>query len=282
MSKRFYVVFRGATPVTLFLLLVSGLSAQQAPILAASSGPFPDAPSEVQEQQQTSSQPGAAQPQAPGPDPKLKDSSVPEQNSASTPVALEQPKRILYIIPNYRAVSADANVPPLDATGKFKLFVEDSFDYSTFLYVGFLSGISMSQRSVPQFSDGADSFARYYYHIFADQGVGNLFTEFALAAALKQDPRYFTLGRGGFFKRTGYALSRLAVTRTDRGGSAINFSEIVGNGAAAGISGLYYPAQYRTWTKTGQRWEEQLALDGVFNVVKEFWPDIRHSVLHQK
>lgn len=274
--------FRAAVPLALFLALVSGLSAQQAPILTASGGPFPDAPSVVQEQQQTSSQPRAAEPQAPGPDSQLKDSSVPEQNSASTPVALEQPKRILYIIPNYRAVSADANVPPLDAKGKFKLFVEDSFDYSTFLYVGFLSGIGMAQKSVPQFSDGADSFARYYYHIFADQAVGNFFTEFALASAFKQDPRYFTLGRGGFLKRTGYALSRLAVTRTDSGGSAINFSEIVGNGAAAGISGLYYPAQYRTWTKTGQRWEEQLALDGVFNVVKEFWPDIRHSVLHQK
>ena len=274
--------FRAAVPLALFLALVSGLSAQQAPILTASGGPFPDAPSVVQEQQQTSSQPRAAEPQAPGPDTQLKDSSVPEQNSASTPVALEQPKRILYIIPNYRAVSADANVPPLDAKGKFKLFVEDSFDYSTFLYVGFLSGIGMAQKSVPQFSDGADSFARYYYHIFADQAVGNFFTEFALASAFKQDPRYFTLGRGGFLKRTGYALSRLAVTRTDSGGSAINFSEIVGNGAAAGISGLYYPAQYRTWTKTGQRWEEQLALDGVFNVVKEFWPDIRHSVLHQK
>jgi hypothetical protein len=115
-----------------------------------------------------------------------------------------------------------------------------------------------------------------------DQAVGNFFTEFALASAFKQDPRYFTLGRGGFWKRSGYALSRLIVTRTNSGGSAINFSEIIGNGAAAGISGLYYPAQYRTWTKTGQRWEEQLALDAVFNVVKEFWPDISHSVLHQK
>ena len=120
------------------------------------------------------------------------------------------------------------------------------------------------------------------YHIFAEQAVGNFFTEFALATAFKQDPRYFTLGRGGFWKRSEYALSRLAVTRTDSGGSAVNFSEIVGNGAAAGISGLYYPASYRTWTKTGQRWADQLALDAVFNVVKEFWPDIRHSVLHQK
>ena len=125
------------------------------------------------------------QPQAPGPDPLLRDSSVPQQNSASTPAGLEQPTRILYIIPNYRAVSADASVPPLDAKNKFKLFAEDSFDYSTFLYVGALSGIGMAQRSVPLFCDGADSLAKYYYYIFADQAFGNFFTDFALASAFQ-------------------------------------------------------------------------------------------------
>jgi hypothetical protein len=280
MSSEFHTCRRAPLPVALFLLLASSLLAQQGPAIDSSATPFPDAPSPVQEQQ--TSRTISSRSQAPGPDPQLPDSSVPEQNSASTPVALEQPKRILFIIPNYRAVSADANVPPLDAKGKFKLFAEDSFDYSTFLYVGVLSGLGMAQKNVPQFGDGADAFARYYVHIFADQAVGNFFTEYALASAFKQDPRYFTLGRGGFWKRSGYALSRLAVTRTDSGGSAVNFSEIVGNGAAAGIAGLYYPAPYRTWTKTGQRWADQLALDAVFNVVKEFWPDIRHSVLHQK
>lgn len=166
--------------------------------------------------------------------------------------------------------------------GKFKLFFDDSFDYSTFVYIGILAGIEQADRNVPEFGDGADAYGKYYYHLFADQGVGNFFTEFALASAFKQDPRYFTLGRGGFFKRTGYALSREVITRTDDGGSAFNFSEVIGNGAAAGISGLYYPAGYETWTKTGQRWADQLALDALFNVLKEFWPDIRHSVLHQK
>ncbi len=248
--------------------------------LQTASAPLPDAPSVTQEQQ--SGTIGTSQSQAPGPDTKLPESSKVEQSSKSTPVALEQPKRILYIIPNYRAVSADANVPPLDVKGKFKLFFDDSFDYSTFVYIGILAGIEQADRNVPEFGDGADAYGKYYYHLFADQGVGNFFTEFALASAFKQDPRYFTLGRGGFFKRTGYALSREVITRTDDGGSAFNFSEVIGNGAAAGISGLYYPAGYETWTKTGQRWADQLALDALFNVLKEFWPDIRHSVLHQK
>ena len=257
------------------------LSAQQARPEGVSVAALPDSPGFVVEQEQSSSRTGNSQSPPPGPDAKLPDSSVPEQSSAQTPVAKEQPKRILYIIPNYRAVSADAVVPPLDARGKFKLMLDDSFDYSTFISVGLLAGIGQAKRNVPQFDDGPLAYSQYYWHIFVDQAVGNAFTEYLLPVAFKQDPRYFTKGHGGFFNRTGYALSRLAITRTDSGGSQVNFSEIIGNGAAAGIASLYYPASDRTWTKTGQRWGQQLMLDATFNVLKEFWPDIRHSVLHK-
>ena len=257
------------------------LFAQQARPVGVSVAALPDSPGFVVEQEQSSSRSSDAQSPQPGPDPKLPDSSTPQQNSAQTPVAKEQPKRILYIIPNYRAVSAYAVVPPLDARGKFNLMVDDSFDYSTFISVGLLAAIGQAKGSNPQFDDGPLAYSQYYWHIFVDQAVGNAFTEYLLPVAFKQDPRYFTKGHGGFFNRTGYALSRLAVTRTDSGGSQVNFSEIIGNGAAAGIAGLYYPASDRTWTKTGQRWGQQLMLDATFNVLKEFWPDIRHSVLHK-
>jgi hypothetical protein len=52
--------------------------------------------------------------------------------------------------------------------------------------------------------------------------------------------------RLGFAKRSAYAFTRLFVTRTDSGGETFNFFEIVGNGAGAGISDLYYPSQERT------------------------------------
>lgn len=133
-----------------------------------------------------------------------------------------------------------------------------------------------------EFGDGGAEFGQYYWHIFVDQAVGNAFTEWLMPVVTKEDPRYFTKGHGGFFPRTAYAVTRLIVTRTDSGSSQFNFSETIGNGAAAGISNLYYPSQTRTWTKTGQKWVQQLALDGRFNVIKEFWPDIRHRVLKQK
>ena len=193
----------------------------------------------------------------------------------------KQSARILGVIPNYRAVSADEKLPPLSFKGKFKLATEDSFDYSSLLVAGFTAGISQAKNQTPEFHQGGAGYARYFWHSFADQAVGNYFTEFIVPYATHEDPRYYTRGHGGFIKRTGYAVSRLFVTRNDSGGETFNFSEIVGNGAAAGVSDLYYPRQERTWTKTGQKWATQVGLDGVFNVLKEFWPDIRHGVFRR-
>lgn len=102
------------------------------------------------------------------------------------------------------------------------------------------------------------------------------------AKAFRQDSRYYTLGRGDILKRTGYAFSRVLVTRTDAGNATFNASEIVGAGAASGISDLYYPARERTWTKTGQRWLVNCSLDGATFVFKEFWPDLNNRFFHQK
>ncbi len=194
----------------------------------------------------------------------------------------KQSKRILGVIPNYRAVSADAKLPPLSVKGKFVLGTQDSFDYSSLLVAGVMAGMGQARNAYPEFHQGGAGFGRYYWHSFADQAVGNYFTESIIPSLAHEDPRYYTRFHGGFFPRTGYAISRLFITRTDSGGQTFNFSEIVGNGAGAGISDLYYPQRERTWTKTGQKWGDQIALDGLFNFLKEFWPDIRHDVLRQQ
>jgi hypothetical protein len=48
----------------------------------------------------------------------------------------------------------------------------------------------------------------------------------------------------GWVGRTFYAVTRVLVTRQDDGSKMFNFSEVVGSGAAAGVSTVYYPKQY--------------------------------------
>jgi hypothetical protein len=237
--------------------------------------------------QASAQQQGASQgaPSQPDPQPELQPQPGSDKNPPVSPQVdndAKQSKRILGIFPNYRAVSTTTQLPPLSLPQKFWLATQDSFDYSSFISAGIISGVSQANNSYPEFGHGAKAFGRYYWHGVADQAVGNYMTEAIVPSLTREDPRYYTLGHGGFFKRTGYAVSRLLVTRTDSGGRTFNISEIVGNGAAAGISNTYYPSRERTWTKTGQKWLTQIALDGAFNVLKEFWPDIDRAIFHGK
>jgi hypothetical protein len=221
---------------------------------------------------QTSQSEPASPPQESESNAQTQASSAPASNGVISQGSSDegkQSKRILWIFPNYRAVSADTHLPPLSFKQKFWL-------------AGMIAGVSQANKSYPEFGQGAKGFGRYYWHAMADQAVGNYLTEAIVPAVTHEDPRYYTLGHGGFLKRTGYAVSRLLITRTDSGGQTFNFSEIVGNGAGAGISDTYYPAQEHTWTKTGQKWLTQIGLDGAFNILKEFWPDINHTIFHGK
>jgi len=212
------------------------------------------------------------------------DGTFPNSPTATAPASQEgkQTKRILGIVPNFRSVSADEKLPPQSIKDKFITTSQDSFDYSAFIFVGILAGISQAENSYPEFHQGAAGYGRYYWHTFADQTVENYMVEFALPTVLHQDSRYYTLGRGGLFKRTAYSFSRVLITRTDEGNETFNASEIVGAGAASGISSLYYPSTERTWTKVGQHWLTNVSLDGLTFVVKEFWPDVNNAIFHQK
>jgi len=194
----------------------------------------------------------------------------------------QQTKRILFIIPNFRAASVDAKLPPMTAKEEIKLVFSDSFDYSSFIYVGITAGISFGENSYPEFHQGAAGYGRYYWHLFADAVSENAFTEFLVPYPTHEDPRYYTLGRGGFAKRMVYSTSRLLICRDNNAKNTVNLAEIVGAGAAAGLSSTYYPSAYTTWTKTGQKWITQIGIDGLGNITKEFWPDINAHVFNNK
>jgi hypothetical protein len=197
------------------------------------------------------------------------------------PVAGQQTRRILFVVPNFHSVSADTQLPPQSFKGKLMNATEDTFDYSNFIFVGAIAGIQQAQSSTREFGQGARGYGRYYWHAFMDQGDENYLVEGIMPIVFRQDTRYYTLERGRFLRRLSYALSRGIITRSDSGGTELNYSEIIGAGAAAGISNLYYPEHERTWTKTGQKWVTNVGLDVISQAFREFWPDINRKLSHR-
>ena len=191
----------------------------------------------------------------------------------------KQTERMFWVVPNFAAVNPDTQLPPLSARGKFVLAMHDSMDYSGFTWTAVLAGQAMATRSVPELGTGVKGYARYYWRTFADGVSGTFFTEAIVPAITREDPRYYTMGHGGFFRRFGYALSRTVITKTDSGGSSFNWSEVVGNALEAGLSNAYYPPQERGGKQTARDWGTQMESAVLNNIAKEFWPDIRHLIL---
>jgi hypothetical protein len=254
----------------LFAYLGSQLSAQSpSPIVIEPPG-----------QQSESSQLPASHP-VDNTNPQASKSSAPASTPSADDSQGRQTKRIMGIVPNFQAVSANTHLPPLSPRQKFWLATEGSFDYSSFISVGIQAGIEQATKTYPEFHQGAAGFGRYYWHAFADAGVENYLTGAILPTMTHEDPRYYTLYRGGFFHRTGYATSRLLITRNDTGAARFNFSEIFGSGVATVVSSRYYPIQERSADEILERWGSQLLNDGVGNVFQEFWPDINHKFFHR-
>lgn len=217
----------------------------------------------------------------PQPPALLPDSPQPQDPSSSVRSPRpQQTKRILGIIPNFRAVSTDDVLPPQTPGEKLHDTTEDSFDYSSAIIPAVLAGYDMGRNTVPEFHQGAAGYGRYLWHAAVDQTTENYFVGFVFPVITHEDSRYYTLARGSFLRRTGYALSRAVVTRTDSGHNTFNISEVAGAGASAGLSNVYYPAQERTFSNTAQNWGLDIGIDAFTFALKEFWPDVNQRLFH--
>ena len=186
--------------------------------------------------------------------------------------------RLFYALPNFLTVETK-NVPPLTPGQKLKVVTRGSFDYVQIPWYGFLAGISQAENSEAGYGQGAAGYGKRYAAYFADGTIENYFTGAFLPILLHQDPRYYTMGKGGFVHRTSYAVSRIFVTRSDSGHRQFNYSEIFGAGMASAISTYsYHPKEDRTLSNTAKVWGTQVGYDTLTLVIKEYWPDIRRKL----
>jgi hypothetical protein len=260
------------------LLLIAPAIASAQTQLADDSGP-PD--SEQQSPPSQTSPPPGTLPDKPSAN---RSSQAPEaENDKDHKDEGKQTKRMFWLVPNFGAVDANSQLPPLSTREKFKLAAQDSVtDYSSYTWTAVLAGQAMALKSDPEFGNGAAGYGRYYWHNFVDGISGTFFTEAIVPALTHQDPRYYTMGKGGLLRRTRYAIICAFVTKTDSGGTAFNWSEVGGNALEAGLANAYYPAQERGASQTARNFGTQMESAVLNHIFQEFWPDIRTKILRRK
>ncbi|HXO06200.1 MAG TPA: hypothetical protein VN884_11285 [Candidatus Sulfotelmatobacter sp.] len=222
------------------------------------------------QQQQT---PPAAAPSQPQTQPGQTNQNNKDQKNQGT-----SNDRLFFALPNFLTLENSAHVPPLTTGQKFKVAFRSSFDYIQYPWYAVLAGISQAQNSEPGYGQGAEGYAKRYGAAFADGTIENFMVNAVVPSVIHTDPRYYQLGKGTVIHRTGYALSRLFITRTDSGHNTFNFAEIGGSGMAAAISTYsYHPEADKTFSNTAEVWGTQVGYDAIRIVLNEFWPDIRRK-----
>ena len=176
-------------------------------------------------------------------------------------------------------MSANQHLPPQSVKEKFITASQDSFDYSSVLLPALLAGYDQARNKTPEFHQGAAGYGRYFWHSFVDQTSENYWVEFIVPVLAHEDTRYYTLGNGGFLKRSGYAIKHVVVTRNDSGKDVFNSGEVLGAGLAAATSNLYYPARERTASNTFEQMGTSIGIDAFTFAFREFWPDINHALV---
>jgi hypothetical protein len=179
-------------------------------------------------------------------------------------------------MPNFLTVENAQEIPPLSTGQKFRVTARGLFDPFEFVLTGFVAGLGQASNSNPSYGQGLEGYGKRYGTAYADNLTENFMAYAVLPTILEQDPRYYQLGRGGFFRRSWHAVSRVLITRSDSGKAQPNISELGGAAAAAAISTYsYHVASERNPGNVVSVWGTQMAWDTVTYMIKEFWPDLR-------
>jgi hypothetical protein len=249
----------------------------------------PDSPAQTQPQTPAADQSKPARTDA-GTDKDKKDQDASTQGK----VPGTSSDRLGGVLPNFLTLEHGEKLPPLTWKQKYEVVARGTFDPVQYPWWGFLAALDQAADSDSQLGQGWKGYAQRYGLVAGDGIIENFMAQAVFPALLRQDPRFFQTSEGSFVHRSGYAISRIVVTRSDSGHTQFNYSEIFGAGFAAAVSTYtYHPVgahlgtpQYvasdRTFGNFASTWGQQVSLDTMTLVIKEFWPDIRRKVFRKK
>lgn len=196
----------------------------------------------------------------------------PQQIATATPPPAVSPVR-----PEEKGPQLPTPYQQLSKREKFNVFLRSTYSPYTFAGAAFDAGMAQAAGAWYSYGGGMEGYGKRFGASLADMESGAFFGRFLFPVLLHQDPRYLRSTSQKTLPRLEYALSRVLVTRNDSGTKQPNLSLILSVFAAAGASNTYYPRPERGAGDTAARAGGDFLTGASMNVLREFWPDIRHK-----
>ncbi|GGG64095.1 hypothetical protein [Edaphobacter dinghuensis] len=173
-----------------------------------------------------------------------------EASSDAMPTAQRAPQRATasrwskLVLPGQQA-------PVLTDKDKFLLGAKDSVSLYSMTGWVFSAGFSQLLNKTPNYGTDKGAYGQRLGAASIRNISEDIFGTSVMAPILREDPRYYRMGRGhSVTRRAVYAATRLFITRTDSGRATPNLALFTGNLEAAALTNAYYPARNRGASQT--------------------------------
>lgn len=150
------------------------------------------------------------------------------------------------------------------------------FGKSSFALAGASAVLGHIADRPGEWGRGASALAKRFGAAFGKHLV-NTSVQVGVAALRHEDLKYYPSDKQGFRPRLQHALVSTVVARKKTTGKRTPAtSRIAGSAAGGFVSRLWQPARLHTISSGIGSTGISLGVDAGFNVVREFWPEIRH------
>jgi hypothetical protein len=175
--------------------------------------------------------------------------------------------------------TATLDSPELDTSGKLDYYVEKVFSPLSLLQDTAEVTYAHLEDSPKEWGQGWHGLWRRGAYNVGYDAIRNTFM-FGLNSASGGDPRYFRMGDGNFFLRTGYAITQPLVGHADGGRKILPWVRFAGTFGVAFLSNTWYPDRINDTRHALLRGVFTLGTDSVKSFTYEFWPDVRKKLFH--
>ena len=157
-----------------------------------------------------------------------------------------------------------------------KNFVRHTFSLAAAGKSAMGAGITQATNTPSEWGQGAAGFAKRFGSAFGKHIVKNAI-KYPAAKVFHEEFSYRPSDKTGFGPRLKYALTGTVIThKTTTGKPTLYKSELAGAFGSGLISRAWQPASTRSVSMGFASGGITLGVDAAGNVVREFWPEIRH------
>ncbi len=201
---------------------------------------------------------------------------------SSLPNATQDEKERLSVNPVTGQTSASASdYRPLTGHERWTLYFKQSY-WSVGAYFGpFFAALVLDQaRGEPD--EWGGGFRGYGRRVLSRWAAGTIVQnsfQHPVATLLKEDVRYITSNQHGIKRRAGHALLYSFLTYNSHGRPTLNIANIAGYYVASATSTLWLPGGRNAALYALSDGSQAIGLSVPVNMLQEFWPEVRRTVL---